>query len=88
MPGSRTWSPATVAFSWSATASAPSGSGFLAGVVRDWEAAAQPARDAGVRVVHPRTGLVLSPSGGLLGPLKPDNYVIIRARIMRLMRGG
>jgi hypothetical protein len=50
--------------------SAPSGQGFLAGVVRDWEAAAQPARDAGARVVHPRTGLVLSPSGGLLGPLK------------------
>ncbi len=39
-------------------------------VLRDWEAAAQPARDAGARVVHPRTGLVLSPSGGLLGPLK------------------
>ena len=50
--------------------SAPSGQGFLADVIRDWEAAAQPARDAGVRVVHPRTGLVLSPSGGLLGPLK------------------
>ena len=50
--------------------SAPSGRGFLADVIRDWEAAAQPARDAGVRVVHPRTGLVLSPSGGLLGPLK------------------
>jgi uncharacterized protein (TIGR01777 family) len=50
--------------------SASSGSGFLADVGRDWEAAAQPARDAGARVVHPRTGLVLSPSGGLLGPLK------------------
>ena len=50
--------------------SAPSGQGFLADVVRDWEAAAEPARDAGARVVHPRTGLVLSPSGGLLGPLK------------------
>ena len=50
--------------------SAPAGRGFLAEVVRDWEAAAQPARDAGARVVHPRTGLVLSPSGGLLGPLK------------------
>ena len=50
--------------------SAPVGRGFLADVLRDWEAAAQPARDAGARVVHPRTGLVLSPSGGLLGPLK------------------
>jgi uncharacterized protein len=50
--------------------SAPSGSGFLAEVVREWEAATQAARDAGVRVVTLRTGLVLSPSGGLLGPLK------------------
>jgi uncharacterized protein len=50
--------------------SAPPGSGFLADLVREWEAAAQPARDAGARVVTLRTGLVLSPSGGLLGPLK------------------
>ena len=39
-------------------AAAP-GSTFLAGVVVDWETAADPAREAGVRVVHPRTGLVL-----------------------------
>jgi uncharacterized protein (TIGR01777 family) len=50
--------------------SAPPGAGFLAGLTRDWEAAAQPARDAGARVVTLRTGLVLAPSGGLLGPLK------------------
>jgi uncharacterized protein len=50
--------------------SAPPGSGFLAGLVRDWEAAAAPARDGGARVVNLRTGLVLSQSGGLLGPLK------------------
>jgi uncharacterized protein (TIGR01777 family) len=50
--------------------SAPSGEGFLAEVVRDWEAAAQAARDGGARVVTLRTGLVLSPSGGLLGPMK------------------
>jgi uncharacterized protein len=50
--------------------SAPSGSGFLADLVREWEAATQAAHDAGVRVVTLRTGLVLSPSGGLLGPLK------------------
>jgi uncharacterized protein len=48
----------------------PAGSGFLAGLVRDWEAATQAARDAGARVVNLRTGLVLSPSGGALGPLK------------------
>jgi uncharacterized protein (TIGR01777 family) len=50
--------------------SAPPGTGFLAGLTREWEAAAQPARDAGARVVTLRTGLVLAPSGGLLGPLK------------------
>jgi uncharacterized protein len=42
------------------------GTGFLAEVVRAWEAAADPAREAGIRVVHPRTGLPLSPAGGLL----------------------
>jgi uncharacterized protein (TIGR01777 family) len=51
--------------------STPSGSGFLADVCRDWEAAAQPARDAGARVVTIRTGLVLSPSGGLLALVRP-----------------
>jgi uncharacterized protein (TIGR01777 family) len=50
--------------------SAPPGTGFLAGLARDWEAAAQAARDGGARVVTLRTGLVLAPSGGLLGPLK------------------
>jgi uncharacterized protein (TIGR01777 family) len=44
----------------------PAGSGFLAGVVRDWEAAAEPARQAGIRVVTLRTGLVLSRRGGVL----------------------
>jgi uncharacterized protein (TIGR01777 family) len=42
------------------------GSGFLADVVRSWEAAADPARAAGVRVVHFRHGHVLSGRGGLL----------------------
>jgi uncharacterized protein (TIGR01777 family) len=50
--------------------SAPAGTGFLAGLVREWEAAAEPARAGGARVLTLRTGLVLSPSGGLLGPLK------------------
>jgi hypothetical protein len=50
--------------------SAPPGAGFLAGLVRDWEAATQTARDGGRRVAVLRTGLVLAPSGGLLGPLK------------------
>jgi uncharacterized protein (TIGR01777 family) len=51
--------------------SAPSGSGFLAEVCRDWEAATRRATDAGARVVHLRTGLVLAPAGGLLGVLRP-----------------
>lgn len=43
--------------------SAP-GSGFLADLCRQWEAAAQPAVDAGIRVVHLRTGVVLGPRTG------------------------
>ncbi|WP_375474948.1 TIGR01777 family oxidoreductase [uncultured Jatrophihabitans sp.] len=49
---------------------APPGDSFLAEVCVRWEAAAQPARDAGVRVVHLRTGLVLSKRGGLLKTLR------------------
>jgi uncharacterized protein (TIGR01777 family) len=44
----------------------PSGKGFLPEVCRQWEAAAEPAADAGIRTVHPRFGLVLSPDGGAL----------------------
>jgi uncharacterized protein len=51
--------------------SAPCGAGFLAELCSDWEAAADPARQAGARVVHLRTGVVLSPHGGLLGRLRP-----------------
>lgn len=39
---------------------------FLVSVCLEWEAAAEPARAAGVRVVHPRMGVVLSPKGGAL----------------------
>ncbi len=46
--------------------SSNAGSGFLAEVVCAWEAAAQPARDAGVRTAHLRLGVVLSASGGAL----------------------
>ena len=51
--------------------SAPAGQAFLARLVRDWEAAAGPAADAGIRVVHTRSGLVLTPRGGLLARLLP-----------------
>jgi uncharacterized protein (TIGR01777 family) len=47
------------------------GTDFLASVARDWEAAAEPARAAGIRVVHLRTGLVLSPKGGALAKMLP-----------------
>lgn len=50
---------------------APPGTGFLSGLCRDWERAAKPASDAGARVVTVRSGLVLSPSGGVLGQVKP-----------------
>jgi uncharacterized protein (TIGR01777 family) len=46
----------------------PQGAGFLADVVRQWEAAAEPAAAAGVRVCFLRTGLVLSGRGGILPP--------------------
>jgi hypothetical protein len=51
--------------------SAPAGQAFLARLVRDWEAAAAPAVDAGIRVVHTRSGLVLTARGGLLARLLP-----------------
>jgi len=51
--------------------SAPAGTGFLAGVVQAWEAAADEARAAGVRVVHPRSGLVMSRKGGAWGRMLP-----------------
>ena len=42
------------------------GTGFLADVCRRWEAATEAAESAGVRVVHLRSGVVLSPHGGAL----------------------
>jgi uncharacterized protein (TIGR01777 family) len=48
--------------------SAP-GTGFLAEVCQQWEAATQSARDAGIRVVNLRLGVVLSPQGGALAQM-------------------
>jgi uncharacterized protein (TIGR01777 family) len=50
---------------------APAGDDFLARVCVEWEEAARPAADAGIRVVHPRTGLVLSAAGGAAGRMVP-----------------
>ncbi len=44
----------------------PNGSGFLAMLVRDWEAATLPASAAGIRVASLRSGIVLSSRGGML----------------------
>ena len=52
----------------------PPGNDFLAGVCTAWEQATSPAQEAGLRVVHLRTGIVLHPAGGalqkMIGPFK------------------
>ncbi len=45
------------------------GTGFLADVAQQWEAATQPARDAGIRVVNLRFGVILSPKDGALAKM-------------------
>ncbi len=47
------------------------GAGFLADVAEAWEAASQSASRAGIRVVNPRFGVVLSPTGGALAKMLP-----------------
>lgn len=47
------------------------GDGYVADVVKAWEAAAQPAVEAGIRTVHPRSGVVLAGHGGMLARLVP-----------------
>ena len=47
------------------------GDGFLADVCKQWEDAAKPAAQAGIRVVHPRFGMVLSQDGGALAKMLP-----------------
>ena len=53
------------------TEDAPRAPGFLADVVAAWEAATQPAVDAGIRTVFLRSGVVLSPDGGAMGKVLP-----------------
>ncbi|MCV7225033.1 TIGR01777 family oxidoreductase [Mycolicibacterium komossense] len=59
----------------------PAGAGFLARLCIDWEAATVPAEAAGARVVLARTGLVLSPSGGILSRLRPLFSLGLGARL-------
>ncbi len=49
----------------------PTGESFLADVVRAWEASTTTAEAAGARVVHLRSGIVLSPEGGALAKMLP-----------------
>ncbi|MET8813133.1 TIGR01777 family oxidoreductase [Streptomyces sp. NPDC004549] len=51
--------------------SAPPGDGFLPSVCEEWEEAAAPVREAGVRTVFVRTGLVVASGGGAWGRLFP-----------------
>ena len=51
------------------TEESPSGEGFFPEVCREWEAATEPAAEAGIRVVNLRTGIVLSREGGALKPM-------------------
>lgn len=53
------------------TEDSPPGNDFLAEVAREWEAATEPAANAGVRVVHTRFGVVLSSGGGALERMLP-----------------
>jgi uncharacterized protein (TIGR01777 family) len=60
---------------------AAQGSGFLASVCGEWEDAATPARDAGIRVVHPRIGVVLAARGGALAKMKMPFLLGVGGRI-------
>jgi uncharacterized protein len=61
------------------TERSPPGKGFLAEVCRQWEGAAEPARAAGIRKVHVRSGVVQAGEGGVLA---------LQARLFRLGLGG
>ncbi|PSL07023.1 hypothetical protein CLV30_102412 [Haloactinopolyspora alba] len=63
------------------TEDSPRGDGFLADLVDEWERASTPARDAGVRVVNVRTGIVQSPAGGVLRLLYPVFFAGLGGRI-------
>ncbi|MBX9878597.1 MAG: TIGR01777 family oxidoreductase [Candidatus Obscuribacterales bacterium] len=53
------------------TESSTIGTGFLANVVQEWEAATEPASSKGIRVALMRIGVVLSPKGGAMSRLLP-----------------
>ena len=57
------------------------GTGFLPEVCQAWEAAAEPARRCGIRVVHLRLGLVLARHGGALAGMLPAFRLGLGARL-------
>ncbi len=57
------------------------GQDFLARVCRDWEKAAEPAVEAGIRVVHLRFGAVLTPRGGALAKMLPPFRMGLGGRV-------
>jgi uncharacterized protein (TIGR01777 family) len=61
--------------------SSPAGSGFLPDVVREWEAAASRAEEAGIRVVTMRSGVVISRRGGVLARMLPPFRLGLGARL-------
>jgi len=61
--------------------SSPAGSGFLSGVVREWEAATRPAQEAGIRVITMRSGVVMSRRGGVLARMLPPFRLGLGARL-------
>jgi uncharacterized protein len=63
------------------TESSQPGSGFLADLCRQWEAAAEPAVQAGIRVLHMRFGVVLGPGHGALQQMLPPFRVGLGARL-------
>lgn len=60
---------------------AAQGSGFLASVCGEWEAATAAAREARIRVVHARIGVVLAPRGGALAKMKMPFLLGVGGRI-------
>ncbi len=63
------------------TEASAAGAGFLAEVCKQWEAATDPARDAGVRVVNLRIGVVLARDGGALKPMLPPFRLGLGGRV-------
>jgi uncharacterized protein len=53
------------------TEDSPQGDDVLATICKSWEKAAAPAVEAGIRVVHPRLGIVLGADGGALHQMLP-----------------